>query len=89
MIDWLFRDRRTGRITVAQRPNVPLLVFLAAVVARWALHPQGTVGTAVDVVAAGALLVWAGDEIVHGVNPWRRILGGAVLAAIVAGALRH
>ena len=89
MIDWLFRDRRTGRITVAQRPNVPLLVFLAAVVVRWVLHPQGTVGTVVDVVGAGALVVWAGDEIVRGVNPWRRILGGAVLAAIVAGALRH
>jgi hypothetical protein len=26
----------------------------------------------------GALLIWAGEEIVRGVNPWRRCLGAAV-----------
>ena len=89
MIAWLFRNRQTGAITIAQRPNVPLLVFLVAAGTRWVVHPAGTVGTVVDVVAGGALLVWAGDEIVRGVNPWRRILGGTVLAVTVAGALRH
>jgi hypothetical protein len=28
----------------------------------------------------GGLLIWAGDEIVRGVNPWRRCLGSAVAA---------
>lgn len=27
----------------------------------------------------GFLLVWAADEILRGVNPWRRCLGAAVL----------
>ena len=85
MIDWLFRDRRTGGITIAQVPNVPLIVFLVAVVVRWILHPSGTVGTIVDVVALVALIVWAVDEIVRGVNPWRRMLGGGVLAYAVVG----
>jgi len=87
MIDWLFRNRRTGGITVAQLPNPPLLVFLVAVVVRWVLHPAGTAGTVVDVVATVALVVWAGDEIVRGVNPWRRLLGAGVLAGTVVGAL--
>ncbi|MEL7210840.1 MAG: hypothetical protein AAGK32_21830, partial [Actinomycetota bacterium] len=35
LVDWLFRDRTTGRITIAQPPNPPLWIFLASVVARW------------------------------------------------------
>ena len=89
MIDWLFRNRRTGGLTIAQLPNAPLLVFLVAVAVRWVAHPSGTAGTVVGVTAAGALIVWAGDEIVRGVNPWRRLLGGTVLVVTVVGALRH
>jgi hypothetical protein len=48
MIDRLFRDRRTGGTTIAQVPNVQLIVFLVAVVVRWILHPSGTVGTVED-----------------------------------------
>jgi len=87
MIDWLFRDRRTGRITIAQVPNAPLIVFLVAVGVRWIFHPSGTVGTVVGVTGTLALVVWAGDEILRGVNPWRRLLGGVVLAVTVGGIL--
>jgi hypothetical protein len=31
------------------------------------------------VVAIGSLIFWALDEVVRGVNPWRRFLGVAVL----------
>jgi len=89
MIDWLFRNRTTGERTIAQFPNIPLGVFLVAVVVRWVAHPSGSLGTAVDVVAGVALVVWAGDEVVRGVNPWRRILGGGVLAYAVIGAVTH
>ena len=89
VVDWLFRNRATGRITVAQTPNAPLVVFLLAAGVRWLLHPSGAVGTAVDVVASVALIAWAVDEIVRGVNPWRRILGGAVLGGVAIGAIVH
>jgi len=89
MIDWLFTNRQTGGRTIAQVPNAPLLVFLVAVVVRWIAHPAGTAGRVVDVVATVALVVWAGDEIVRGVNPWRRMLGGGVLAVTAVGALTH
>jgi len=39
---------------------------------------SGQVSGALTVVVKGGLLVWAADEIVRGVNPWRRCLGTAV-----------
>ena len=87
LLDWLFRNRSTGRYTVAQLPNWPLGVWLAVSVVRWIAHPVGTVGTVLHVVATGALLVWAIDELVRGVNPWRRALGAATAAVVLAGLL--
>jgi len=90
LVDWLFRDRSTGRIVIAQWPNVSLGIFLVASVVRRLADPAGTAGTFVAVIAAGALLWWAADEVVRGVNPWRRLLGavvgGATLVGLVASA---
>jgi hypothetical protein len=88
MINWLFRSRQTGKITVAQLPNAPLIVFFFAVAVRWIFRPAGTVGTIVSVAAAIALIGWAADEIIRGVNPWRRFLGGAILALTIVGIVR-
>jgi hypothetical protein len=82
--DWLFRDRETGKVVIAQLPNAPLAIFLAAALVRALVHPAGAVGTIVSVVASLALLWWSVDEIVRGVNPFRRFLGAAVLAAMAA-----
>ena len=88
MIDWLFRNRHTGEITIGQFPNIPLWLFIAATALQWLFDPGGDLRTALRVVAAVGLLWWATDEVIRGVNPWRRILGGAVLAAQVARYLR-
>jgi hypothetical protein len=85
VLGWLFRNRQTGDITVAQRPNGPLLVFLVAWALRIGFAPSGSVDDGLAVVATGALVIWAVDELVRGVNPWRRILGGAVLTVQVVG----
>ncbi|HEX5613852.1 MAG TPA: hypothetical protein VFZ83_01730 [Acidimicrobiia bacterium] len=84
IVDWWFRNRETGAITIGQRPNPPLWVFLAATAVRVVFDPAGDVGTAVRVVGTGALVVWALDELVRGVNPWRRALGAGVVAWQVA-----
>lgn len=77
-LDWFFRDRTTGRIVIGQWPNLLLWLFggawlLAAVsrgdVARWA-----------HIAASLILAAWAGDEVLRGVNPWRRCFGVGVLA---------
>jgi predicted neutral ceramidase superfamily lipid hydrolase len=85
VIDWLFRNRVTGEFTIAQAPNAALIVFVVAWVLRWILDPSGWVGTALDVVVTAAITIWALDEIVRGVNPWRRILGATVLGFVVFG----
>lgn len=82
-VDWLFRSRKTGRITVAQAPNWPLVVWALASTGRWLGHPQGRTHELVVVVATAALALWASDEVLRGVNPFRRAVGGAVLAWLV------
>jgi hypothetical protein len=86
VLDWLFRNRQTGEITIAQFPNLPLWIFLAVVGVRWFVR-AGTAHTVLDVVALAALGWWAVDEVVRGVNPWRRALGLGGCAVVISGAL--
>jgi hypothetical protein len=81
---WCFRNRATGAITIAQTPNLSLSVFLVATAILWLTHPTGALSTMAKVVATGSLIVWALDEVVRGVNPWRRFLGVAVLTYVVS-----
>jgi len=83
--NWVFRDRKTGRIVIAQRPNVALVVALVSFGGRRLFDPPSPWGTALSIVGSVALVVWAGDELVRGVNPWRRALGAGVLVAIAVG----
>ena len=83
-VNWLFRNRETGEITIAQAPNASLIVFLVATLVKVVFDPAGNVGRGVTIVSRGALAIWALDEIFRGVNPFRRLLGGVVLAGIVA-----
>ncbi|MGH6836078.1 MAG: hypothetical protein ACREC9_11115 [Methylocella sp.] len=80
---WCFRNRETGAITVAQMPNLALSVFLVSTAILWLGHPTGAISTGAEVAATGSLIVWAVDEVVRGVNPWRRFLGVAVLIYVV------
>ena len=83
VVDWMFRSRKTGRITLAQFPNWPLGVWLLASAVMWLAHPQGWVRAFLVVVGSAALALWAGDEVLRGVNPFRRLLGLATLAWLV------
>jgi hypothetical protein len=70
------------RFPIAQFPNPPLLVALAG----WGLAAV-TGGGAQDVgraVLTLGLAVWAWEELVSGVNWFRRLLGAGVLVWIVA-----
>lgn len=82
-IDWWFRDRTTGQLVVAQAPNPPLVVFLVAWVLRRLVGAEGTLDRVLGLTAAAALVVWALDEVIRGVNPWRRLLGTVVLVVLV------
>jgi hypothetical protein len=88
-IDWLLRDRRTGKLVIVQWPNLPLWIFIAAAVVKRVVHPHGNAGTAVAVISFVALMWWAVGEIISGVNPFRRILGAAVAVVTVVGLLMN
>jgi hypothetical protein len=83
-----FRNPRTGDVVVAQMPNMPLWVFLAATAVRVLFRPDGSVGTLVSIVGTAGLVVWACLEIARGDSPFRRVLGVVVLLATVAGLMR-
>ena len=82
-VRWTLLSRRTGRLTVTQWPNVPLWVFIILTVALHVFDPKGGTDRVLRVLADVALLVWAVDELVRGVNPFRRILGLVVIAATI------
>ncbi len=67
---------------LVQFPNAPLLVALVA-----SLGASATSGDAHDVLVALArvgLVAWAYEELAHGVNWFRRLLGAGMLAYLVA-----
>ena len=82
--DWWFRDRRTGEIVIAQFPNVPLWIFLAAVGVGPFFSTDSTAGKVITWIGTGGLAWWAMDEVLRGVNPWRRALGIAGCAFVIA-----
>ena len=81
----MFRNRITGEITIAQFPNAPLWIYLATVVARWVLPAHGVALTVSRWIGLAALAWWALDEVVRGVNPWRRLLGLGGVVFVISG----
>jgi hypothetical protein len=80
--DWWFRSA-DGQLAVGQLPNPALSVWIVATILSSFDLPDRA-GTTVEGIAAGALLVWALDELVRGASPFRRVLGAVVLVAHLA-----
>jgi hypothetical protein len=81
-IDWMFRDRTTGSITIAQWPNRPLWLFGGLSAVAWLGRGYEALAPWLSIAADLALTWWALDELLRGVNPWRRLLGAATLAGL-------
>ena len=81
LFDKTFRDSK-GDITIAQPPNLPLLVWIGATLLKLFLN-SGSIYLALDTIAFGALFTWAWEELFQGVNYFRRALGAIVLISIV------
>lgn len=86
LADWFFRNRTTGEITIAQAPNPPLAVLLVTLGLRLVTPDDSGAESALGWIGLAALAWWALDEVIRGVNPWRRVLGLVGCALVVAGA---
>lgn len=83
VVDWLFRSRTDDRLVVGQPPNVRALTWPALwALARLASAPR--LRRLLDAAAALVLAAWALDELVRGVNPFRRLLGAGTLGWLAA-----
>ena len=87
LISRFFRNPDTGDMILVEMPNIPLWIFLACAAARLVFQPVGTVGTAVSIIGTVSLAVWAVMEVLRGDSPFRRVLGGLVLATLAIGLL--
>ena len=73
---------------MAQWPNVALTLFLALSIVLHFFHPKGETQNVLRVFAYVVLFIWAGDELIRGVNPFRRILGLVVIVATIVSLAR-
>ena len=76
-----FRDTE-GRIVIAQFPNWPLWAWLIATLLEHILDIGDGV-TLARLISFAAIVYWAYLEIVSGVNPFRKCLGGTVLLFVL------
>ncbi|MBD1867224.1 hypothetical protein H6F95_07900 [Cyanobacteria bacterium FACHB-471] len=81
-----FRDS-DGNIVIAQKPNLPILVWLAATLLAFLLT-SSNIHRGLDALAFGSLFTWAWQELFQGVNYFRRSLGSIVLLGAIASTLQ-
>ena len=86
LLNRTFRDS-DGNIVIAQMPNLPLIVWIAATLLNL-IPTTGNIHTGLDALAFGSLFTWAWQELFQGVNYFRRSLGLVVLLGAIASRLQ-
>lgn len=87
LFDRIFKDDE-GNIAIAQKPNLPLIVWLVATVFTLFSLPE-KLQIALDILAFGSIFTWAWLELFQGVNYFRRSLGLIVLTVLFASKLSY
>jgi hypothetical protein len=74
--DWLFKDLngRHGKYVIAEVPNLPLIIFMVAIVLSVAIYP-GPVQKFFAIVAYISILYWGFREWRGGRSRFRKLLG--------------
>lgn len=76
---WWFENRKTHEITIAQFPNWPLVAIGIGWLAGRLTNEGSTLDQVIEVGTTGLWFYWGFDELIRGVNPWRRSLGLGVI----------
>ncbi len=82
---WWFASRETGRITIAQFPNWPLFAIGAVSVVRLLVDESSDAYGIAGGTITALWLFWGADELIRGVNPFRRLIGALVVAWQMVG----
>ncbi|WP_133498759.1 hypothetical protein [Cognatilysobacter terrigena] len=77
-----FFSDANGRLVIAQRPNLPLVLWAAFAIAARLMPPSHT-RDVVGFVGSALAFTWAWLELTDGDSPFRRVLGALVLVGIV------
>ncbi len=85
--DKFFRDAN-GEIVIGQMPNLPIIIWLLASLAK-VIYPTGKINLSLDLVAASSLFIWSIGELAQGVNYFRRSLGLVVLIWLMAAKIQQ
>jgi hypothetical protein len=73
-----------GKLTLAQSPNLPLIVWLLSAILLFILKDQsGSLIKSLQILNTGAIFTWAWLELFAGTNYFRRALGFGVLLTIL------
>lgn len=83
------RDFKIRGYTVAQSPNPPVIIAVAAAVLSRIFGEGTTAYAACRAVFFVALTIWSYGEIAEGVNGFRRILGALGLAYVLYSITRE
>jgi hypothetical protein len=86
-IDNFFRDS-DGQFVIGQPPNLPILIWGGASLSQL-IFKTGQINFGLDILASGALFVWAILEIFEGVNYFRRSLGLLVLIGLIGSKYKY
>lgn len=88
--DWLFKDlkERKGKYVIAEVPNLPLLIFMAAIILCVISNPGGF-QKLMAAIAYLALVYWGVLEWYGGRSRFRKLLGILGLVAVIGALLLH
>jgi hypothetical protein len=87
LFDKLFRDSN-GEIVIGQMPNLPIVIWVVASLLQ-AVYKTGKINLGLDILASGSLFVWAIQELLQGVNYFRRGLGLIILIGLIISKIQQ
>lgn len=73
---WLDKD---GNLSVAQKPNLPLIIWALSIGVQIVLGVGSPISGVVKIIGSIAILIWAILEAYSGVSYFRKLLGLCVL----------
>jgi hypothetical protein len=57
-LQWFFRNRETGEITIAQAPNLVLWIGIVGSALLWVWNPPGRPNIALEIIVKGSFFVF-------------------------------